>query len=1672
MKLSRVIGTTSQLNGSLTTNPETGDVAYTAGAVVVLVKPEANQQAAYFTTPNSKPVKCVAFSPNGRFLAAGEAGHQPAVVVWELATQKVVAEMHGHKIAVGSLCWSQSGKHLASAGVEGDGIFCVWNWRTSSLIASKTISSRVCAVTSLADGTFVTSGHRHLKFWTLRKPNSGSKVTAAQLDGCPAILGVERDSTYTSVAGGHSQADRANVYGISARGLLCLFNAEHTIERYVNVKPGGEAGRAFGVAACSRCVAVGCSDGIVRLFAPKTLQYIATLPKPAACSRQNDSDIDRDLSLSYDESTHAEVFPDAVCLSISDDGKRLSVIYSDHSIYVWDIANPNCVGKYRSYLSHAGCVWDVACVPDEGLGMPSGTFATSSADSTVRFWNTSKQKAKQGRGGKGKEKGSGSRSAYSRETVSMIYCGGTSTSAFKAWKATDPESTLTERPQSNVEVRCLRVSPDGSQLASGDRMGNIRVHELEKNQLYAFHEAHDGEVTALDFSSELCKHNAPPRVLLASASKDSLVHIFDSTSGYELAQTSSDHTAAVTGLCFVGHSTDSTACRLVTCSSDKTIAFRTISSTGQTIAVSKTLQSSSPSARLHALAATHDGQYSVTASGDQALKIWDNATGVLKRTIKTDGRAEPIKVVIDPSDTLMAVCSSDRGIRLYDLKTGELHYKVRGHSEVVTGLTFSSDGSELVTVSADSCIFVWGIGSDLQRVIRHKLLTRRAAQERRSRSCSSPSDDEVAKDVPPPHLDAVTQAVVARPQAVAAINLSNTLTPAWAKNASIEVEHQIVKSARTEEPSAPAPKSARSESSVSDSSTSSRWAEAGPTMELYADPSQPSSPAPSNWDDVSCSQDNSSPIARRLAADKPEADRPADQDEVEGSSAHDGDGPSILMDDMVVCDMTDDEDDAEGVVYFGSSKSTDETSTEKFEVTQSISVPAKDVREAAVEPEEEPLAASSTKLAVCTVAGAGSDSDVEYALPTWLSSEVPTGDKWAADANASMRRSFSSRYREQMQKQQKASGTTNVVPDSPARLTLKQEREALKKAEQADRGSVNTSRDSTGIRLSARGVGMSLLGGARSGKDSKPGDAAAAVQRAKESMVMKMLKKQADETAQQHRKAKQECAGVRAAQKPWARSDASTVTAAPITKEAEDVEEVQGDAVAGSEPKADTLVHVTEIGTPVSTEIPSEAVASAPEDKDEDIDETRNQEIELHPLVPQKSAENAVPQQSTENAATRTDTGAPERVPVQIATSAAATAAPDAETTGRVAAATAAAEAVVAEVASAAITAAEIAGKASAADDDADDAVTAATAAELARATVVATAALAVDATESQCDALDEAHAVSGPSPAIPAQTADIVQEAKGATSALEFPACVEPSGSEIFGTSITESEVFGAVSHALTPASLDQKAAAFDKMKKPGKDKDFSQLPNLDTSFDGASTASMPPMPIPSDDESEDTEDCGKDKCLNSPEKQSRPEIPAAEMKGPQEVQDAPVAEGRRMPRSTNTGSDRDNKESNADAEDAAVGRPSSTDAEVAARQKMEKVVRRMAADFEEELAEVKAKAAAEREEIATQLQAEKAAHAETLSAGEAAAAEATAAMAAMQQELEAVRSQLAAVKQEMIGKEKAAADMVQIHSTMKSEAAEAAAKAAEALTSVLAWGSGSSVGARSGSALLPTPV
>ena len=75
----------------------------------------------------------------------------------------------------------------------------------------------------------------------------------------------------------------------------------------------------------------------------------------------------------------------------------------------------------------------------------------------------------------------------------------------------DPEPE--EDPQ-KTGVKIVRVSPDENFIASGDRNGNIRVHDARSFDEICKIEAHDAEVTSLKFAGDR---------YLASASRDRLV---------------------------------------------------------------------------------------------------------------------------------------------------------------------------------------------------------------------------------------------------------------------------------------------------------------------------------------------------------------------------------------------------------------------------------------------------------------------------------------------------------------------------------------------------------------------------------------------------------------------------------------------------------------------------------------------------------------------------------------------------------------------------------------------------------------------------------------------------------------------------------------------------------------------------------------------------------------------------------------------------------------------------------------------------------------------------------------------------------------------------------------------------------------------------------------------
>ena len=59
-----------------------------------------------------KPVRAVAFSPGGKFLAA--AGDSKVIVLYDTSSGEQVANFSGHSAWILSLSWSHTGEHLLS----------------------------------------------------------------------------------------------------------------------------------------------------------------------------------------------------------------------------------------------------------------------------------------------------------------------------------------------------------------------------------------------------------------------------------------------------------------------------------------------------------------------------------------------------------------------------------------------------------------------------------------------------------------------------------------------------------------------------------------------------------------------------------------------------------------------------------------------------------------------------------------------------------------------------------------------------------------------------------------------------------------------------------------------------------------------------------------------------------------------------------------------------------------------------------------------------------------------------------------------------------------------------------------------------------------------------------------------------------------------------------------------------------------------------------------------------------------------------------------------------------------------------------------------------------------------------------------------------------------------
>ena len=108
---------------------------------------------------------------------------------------------------------------------------------------------------------------------------------------------------------------------------------------------------------------------------------------------------------------------------------------------------------------------------------------------------------------------------------------------------------------------------------------------------------------------------------------------------------------------------------------------------------------------------------------DRNIRLYSVAGAKQTKTFKGSASEDGtlIKVVLDGSGIYCATSCTDKTLAIYDYHTGELMASMAGHSELVTGLAFSPDCRHLISVSGDSCIFVWRLPGKMVATMQARL---------------------------------------------------------------------------------------------------------------------------------------------------------------------------------------------------------------------------------------------------------------------------------------------------------------------------------------------------------------------------------------------------------------------------------------------------------------------------------------------------------------------------------------------------------------------------------------------------------------------------------------------------------------------------------------------------------------------------------------------------------------------------------------------------------------------------------------------------------------------------------------------------------------------------------------------------------------------------------------
>ncbi|RFU29367.1 hypothetical protein B7463_g6970, partial [Scytalidium lignicola] len=626
-----------------------------------------------------KAATCLSMSRDGRFLAVGETGYSPRVLIFSLqdtSSDTPLAILHDHTYGVRAVAFSGDQKYLASIGAPNDGFLHVWaiNQRTG---AAKPHSSNKCT-SSIKQmiwlgNCIITVGTRHIKLWKVEDRRNPSPSKRYALDGAPlpapvqpllktligrnCLLGPLVEATFTTLV---AISDRKAIV-CSEKGDICLLeNGDGP--KLVKLSNVGFSITCIAFNPKDRCVRIGGRNGTMKSM------HLDDLLTPSTPPESPNGDL-----LVPDETGHLCAMGYAASSLVTIDSKhmiKISAADSDAAdLKMQDIPFP----------AHGDSVLGVQLLSKSND--MDATFLTWATNGTVVFWDLN-----------GRAKGS--------------------------LKIPLEQLTLAEEETVN---QCLnvRASKDASYLVSGDRYGVLRIIDTSTKQCTFETKAHLSDI------HDIILHEGERSSLIATCGRDRTVQLFRKASKeWVLVQTLDEHSASVCGLFFAEN-----AEKLVSCSSDRTIHVRQLvrrEAGGEEVLgvlPSRIITLKASPVSMTLCRGDQDGNFVVSLL-DRTVATYELSTGRLVSSFRSTDSEGADPVVLDslvmgtPSSlpgkpTILAgVSGTDKSVRVYD-SNGAFLDREWGHTAGVTDVALlespDSEVKTMISTGSDGTIMIWDL---------------------------------------------------------------------------------------------------------------------------------------------------------------------------------------------------------------------------------------------------------------------------------------------------------------------------------------------------------------------------------------------------------------------------------------------------------------------------------------------------------------------------------------------------------------------------------------------------------------------------------------------------------------------------------------------------------------------------------------------------------------------------------------------------------------------------------------------------------------------------------------------------------------------------------------------------------------------------------------------------